>query len=399
MTGSFSIQLAQWGKALLGSAVPFPVLWFAAAALLALVLAGGVSAFSGVASYVERKVAAHMQARMGPMRVGPHGIFQWMADGLKVLLKEDLIPAGADQPLFRLAPYIVFLGSFPVFLVMPFGPGLIVSDLNIGILYMVAVASLVVMGLLMSGWASGNKWALFGAMRSAAQIVSYEIPIGLTILAVVMLVGSLSMADIVRAQERGFPFDIPLPRAVDAGGDGWGGCFGWFLFRYPPFTLAAFLLYFTASLAETNRTPFDIPEAESELVAGFHTEYSGMRFSIFFMAEYANMLAVAGIATTLFLGGWLSPLPHPYQLADAFAGSPVLAGVAGAAEGLAWFLGKAFILIFVMMWLRWTLPRYRVDQLMDLCWKVLVPVAFVNLVAIAILYQGGALWQQLMRLA
>jgi NADH-quinone oxidoreductase subunit H len=248
----------------------------------------------------------------------------------------------------------------------------------------------------MSGWASGNKWALFGAMRSAAQIVSYEIPIGLTILAVVMLVGSLSMQAIVDAQTRGFPFDIP-----PTGRENWG-FLSWFLFRYPIFTIPAFLIYFTASLAETNRTPFDIPEAESELVAGFHTEYSGMRFSAFFMAEYANMLAVAGIATTLFLGGWLPP--YPGLVADwaadrFFAGSPWVAGLGGAAEGLAWFLGKALFLIFVMMWLRWTLPRYRVDQLMDLCWKVLVPIAFVNLLGIAILYQGGALWQQLMRLA
>jgi len=389
--------LAQWAGGLLGGAVPAPLLWLAFALAVAGALAGAVSAFSGVASYVERKVAAHMQARMGPMRVGPHGIFQWMADGLKVMVKEDLIPADADRPLFRLAPYIVFLGSFTVFLVLPFARGLSIADLDIGILYMVAVSSLVVMGLLMSGWSSGNKWALFGAMRSAAQIVSYEIPIGITIIAVVTLVGSLSMQEIVVAQARGFPFDLPLPRAIDPGGDGWGGLFGWFLFRYPPFTLAAFLIYFIASLAETNRTPFDIPEAESELVAGFHTEYSGMRFSAFFMAEYANMLAVAGIATTLFLGGWLSPIP--WGLADLFAGSPVLAGAAGTAEGLAWFFGKALFLIFVMMWLRWTLPRYRVDQLMDLCWKVLVPIALVNLLAVAVLRHGGAIWDQVMRLA
>jgi len=397
MSDTLPGMLARWLETLLEGSLPGSLLFLAVTAAAAGVLAGCVSAFSGVASYVERKVAARMQSRLGPMRVGPHGILQWIADALKVLLKEDLIPAGADRPLFRLAPYIVFLGCFPAFLVLPFGRHLAVADLDIGILYMVAVASLVVMGLLMAGWASGNKWSLFGAMRSAAQIVSYEIPIGLTILAVVILVGSLSMRDIVEAQVRGVPFDLPLPRAVDGGGDGWPGLFGWILFRYPPFTIAAFLLYFTASLAETNRTPFDIPEAESELVAGFHTEYSGMRFSAFFMAEYANMLAVAGIATTLFLGGWLAPYPG-FVLERVLSGSPALAAAGAAAEGLAWFLAKSLGLVFVMMWLRWTLPRYRVDQLMDLCWKVLVPIALVNLLAVALLRHGGAVWAQLARL-
>jgi NADH-quinone oxidoreductase subunit H len=393
MDTSASQLLAKTGYDLANGSIPYFALFAAVAVLMALALAGVASAFAGVASYVERKVAAHMQARMGPMRVGPHGLLQWIADALKVLLKEDIIPAGADRPLFRLAPYVVFLGSFPAFAAIPFSRNLSVIDLNIGILYLVAVSSLVVLGLLMAGWASGNKWSLFGAMRSAAQIVSYEIPIGLTILAIVMGVGSLSMQKIVQAQASGFPFDIPLPSAWDRGGDGWGGVFGWFLFRYPPFTFMAFLIYYIASLAETNRTPFDIPEAESELVAGFHTEYSGMRFSVYFMAEYANVLVVSCIAVTLFLGGWLPPYP-------GFLAERLLPGAAWAAavEGLSWFLGKAFALVFVTMWLRWTLPRYRVDQLMDLCWKILVPIAFLNLVAIGLCQQAVALADYLARL-
>ena len=309
--------------------------------------------FAGVASYVERKVAGHLQSRLGPMRVGPHGVLQWVADGIKLVLKEDLVPDGADNLLFRLAPYLVFISCLGVFAAIPFSQFLGITNLNIGLLYVMAISSLVVVGIIMGGWSSGNKWALLGAMRSAAQIISYEIPIGLSFLAIIMIAGTLNLFDITDQQT--------------------GGIFGWFILRYPPFTMMAFVIYFVASLAEVNRTPFDIPEAESEIVAGYHTEYSGMRFAFFYMSEYGNMLAVSAIATILFLGGFQSVFPFH-----------ILPGHWFILEGLCWFFGKALFLVFVQMWLRWTLPRYRVDQLMQLTWKVLTPFAFANMLAVGI---------------
>ncbi len=302
--------------------------------------------------WLERKVSAHMQDRLGPMYVGGwHGWAQSLADGLKLLFKEDIIPAAADPVLFRIAPALVFTASFSSLVVIPFGAASIVEDLNIGILYVVAVTSLSVVGIIMAGWASNNKYALYGGMRGAAQIVSYEIPAALAIMAVVIPVGSLSMQDIVRAQA--------------------GGIHHWFLFRNP-FTFVAFFVYFICSLAEVNRTPFDIPEAESELVAGYHTEYSGMRFAFFFLAEYANMFVVAGIATTLFLGGWSQVLPAAWVPRQLIPG-PVL------------FTLKAMALIFVQMWLRWSLPRLRVDQLMYMCWKVMIPLGFILVLGVGLI--------------
>ncbi len=302
--------------------------------------------------WLERKVSAHMQDRLGPMYVGGwHGWAQTIADALKLLMKEDIIPAEADKVLYRIAPVLVFAAAFSALVVVPFGLQSIVSDLNIGILYVVAITSLSVVGIIMAGWASNNKYALYGGMRGAAQIVSYEIPAAIAIMTVVLLVGSLSMQDIVRAQA--------------------GGIQNWFLFRNP-FTFLAFFVYFFCSLAEVNRTPFDIPEAESELVAGYHTEYSGMRFAFFYLAEYANMIVVAGVATTLFLGGWTQVLPGrwvPHQLIPG----PIL------------FTIKVLVLIFVQMWLRWALPRLRVDQLMYVCWKVMLPFSFVLLLGSGLL--------------
>jgi len=296
--------------------------------------------------WMERKVSAHMQDRLGPMYVGGwHGWAQTIADALKLLLKEDIIPAQADKILYRIAPVLVFVAAFAAMVVLPFGERSIVTDLNIGVLYVVAITSLSVVGIIMAGWASNNKYALYGGMRGAAQIVSYEIPSAVAIMTVVIMVGSLSMQDIVRAQL--------------------GGIHRWFLFRNP-FTFFAFFVYFICSLAEVNRTPFDIPEAESELVAGYHTEYSGMRFAFFYLAEYVNMIVVAGVAATLFLGGWSQALPVSWVPNQLIPG-PVM------------FTFKVLLLIFVQMWLRWALPRLRVDQLMYVCWKVMLPFALVLL--------------------
>lgn len=323
---------------------------YAIAMLLAgvIVVSVFVAPVAGVTSWLERRVWARMQSRVGPNRVGPQGILQWLADGIKNLLKEDLIPAAADKKLFSLAPYVVFMGFLCTFVVVPFGSRLVVADLNIGILYILAVTSLVVVGILMAGWASNNKWSLLGGMRSAAQIVSYEIPAGLSVLNIVFLAGTLSMQGIIKGQ-------------------GWAP-WDWFLFNNP-FTFAAFFLYFTAALAEGNRTPFDIPEAESELVAGYVTEYSGMRFLFFFFAEWGNLYVIGAVATTLFLGGWQVPA------LSIFDDHPTLLAVA---QFFVFFL-KAYLWVFVAMWIRATLPRVRVDQLMALCWKYMVPLSFICL--------------------
>lgn len=294
----------------------------------------------------ERKVAARFQNRTGPMRVGPWGTLQTLADGIKLIFKEDYIPPQGDKLLFLLAPYIIFACSFAVFAAIPFGQGILVSDFNIGIFYIMAISSVIVMGVIMAGWSSNSKWSLLGSLRSAAQIVSYEIPLGLSILTVVMLVESLGMKQIVASQD--------------------GGIFTWLIFR-SPFTFIAFFIFFISSIAEVNRTPFDLPEAESEIVAGFHTEYSGMRFALFFIAEYANMFAVSAIGVTLFLGGWQGVLPG-YDFLGGFPG----------------FVIKTLGLVFLMMWLRWTLPRLRVDQLMNLCWKYFIPISFFNILGTGI---------------
>ena len=305
--------------------------------------------------WFERKVAAHIQDRLGPMRVGWHGVLQSFADGLKLVFKEDIIVTGADRFLFKLAPFIVVMGAFAGFAVLPWGvlpsgEGLVVSDLNIGLLYVIAISSFGAIGVLMAGWASNNKYALFGGMRSAAQMVSYEIPIAIIILAVVTQVGSLNLQEVIAAQQGGF-----------------GSFTNWFIFRMYGLYAIAFVIFFICGLAETNRNPFDIPEAESELVAGFHTEYSGIRFAMFFLAEYAAMFLVAGLAVVLFLGGWVGP----------FFDGPLT------------FFIKTLILVFVQMWLRWTLPRLRVDQMMAVCWKYLIPIAFVILVVVAFIGVAG----------
>jgi NADH-quinone oxidoreductase subunit H len=300
-------------------------------------------------AWLERKVAGHIQSRLGPMVVGGwHGWAQSIADGVKLFLKEDVIPASADRLLFHMAPFIVFASSFTAFVVLPWGRGLVVADMNIGIFFVLAITSFVVVGALMAGWASNNKWSLFGAMRGVAQIVSYEIPAALSVIAVVMWVGSLNMSDIVRSQA------------------GW--FWNWHAFRGFPFFTVGALIYYISALAETNRVPFDLLEAESELVAGYHTEYSGIRFAMFYLAEYANMFLVSSVAVVAFFGGWQIGIP-----ALEFIPGPIV------------FTVKALLLVFVMLWLRWTLPRLRVDQLMGMCWKYMIPIAFVNLIGIGLL--------------
>ena len=307
--------------------------------------------------YAETKLAGFFQDRIGPKRVGPHGILQTVADAVKLLFKEAIFPAGVDKFLFVVAPCLVVVGAFLPFLVVPWGGRLQTADLNIGVFYVIAVASLSTVGLIMAGWASNNKYALFGAMRSAAQIVSYEIPAVMVLLVIIIVVGSLSLQDITTAQL--------------------GGLQNWFIFRYFPLNVIAFLVFFTAGMAECNRAPFDIPEAESELVAGFHTEYSGLRWSFFFMAEYSSMFAVSGIAAILFLGGWNGPIPVTSYLG-------IDAMYAGRFIGMLNFMGKAFFLVFVMMWVRWTLPRLRIDQVMKTCLKYLLPMSCALLLCTAV---------------
>lgn len=311
--------------------------------ILAGILFGYMAVLALFLVWAERKVSARMQSRLGPMEVGGfQGWAQTIADAIKLLLKEDIVPKEAERMLYGLAPFLITASSLGCYVVIPFSRKWIVSDINIGILYILAISSMVVIAILMAGWSAGNKYSLFGGMRSAAQIVSYEAPVALSILTAIITIGSLSMSDIVEFQLNNIT--------------------KWLIFR-SPFLFLSFFIYFVASLAEVNRTPFDIPEAESELVAGYHTEYSGMRFAFFFLAEYSNMFIVSAIGTTLFLGGWSGILP------GNFPGLP----------GIVWFLLKTMSLIFVQMWLRWTLPRLRVDQLMYMSWKVLLPLSFICL--------------------
>jgi len=307
-----------------------------------------VAPLAGFTSYFERRIAARMQSRVGPNRVGPHGILQWIADGLKCLLKEDLIPREADAKLFKVAPYLVFFGMLGTFIVLPFSEWLVIADLDIGVFFLMAVTAFVAVGIIIAGWSSNNKWALLGGMRSAAQIVSYEIPSGLALLAVVLTAGTLSTQGIIRDQ-------------------GWAP-WQWNMFR-TPFLFTAFFVYFISALAEINRAPFDLPEAESELVAGYNTEYSGMRFALFFLAEWADCYVISAVATMAFLGGWQIP--------------PIVPEAARPLVQVLAFVAKSFFLIFVVIWVRWTLPRIRVDQMMELCWKYLVPIGFVNLLGTA----------------
>lgn len=300
--------------------------------LIGFAVLGFIAASAMFLIWWERKVSAHIQSRFGPMRVGWHGVLQSIADAVKLLLKEDIRPAEADKLVWWLAPFFVVVPAVMAFVAIPFGKTLIPMDLDSGILYIMAISSVCVIGIFMAGWGSNNKYSLLGGMRSAAQIISYEVPMILSIIVVVMHANSFSMQKIVASQ---------------AG--------RWNILH--PYMMLVFVIYTIAATAEVNRAPFDIPEAESELVAGFHTEYSGMKFAMFFVGEYTSLFIIAAIAATLFFGGWRGPI----------------------LPGVVWFLIKTYALIFIWMWVRWTFPRVRVDQLMAFAWKVLTPLAFINL--------------------
>ncbi len=379
-------------------------------------------------NWLERKILAHMQVRLGPMRVGPHGLLQPIADALKLLLKEDIIPDGADKIVFWVAPFIVVLAAFTVFVVVPFGPTHAITDMNIGILFMLGVSSLSVLGIVTAGWASNSHYPLIGALRSSAQMVSYEVAMGLAVVTAIMMTsmnesstGTLSMIGIVQAQ-----FEQKE----------------WFLFKFFPLGVIAFGIFAIAMVAETNRAPFDLPEAESELTAGFHTEYSGFRWSLFFLAEYSAMIAVSSIAVTLWLGGWLRPFPnlldgptwdlafslipglaflflaamcfyntarmpkHPLFKIQTIglAGFGVVLGLIGLimfvpavrlrVGDIFWFSAKVAGFMYLYIWYRGTFPRYRFDQLMKVGWKVLLPTGLTLLILTAVVGMRAELWAQ-----
>jgi NADH-quinone oxidoreductase subunit H len=403
--------------------------WFWATVYILLVFVGLSIAVIAM-NWLERKILAHMQVRLGPMRVGPHGLLQPIADALKLLLKEDIMPAEADKTVFWVAPFIVVLAAFTVFVVVPFGPTHAITDMNIGVLFMLGVSSLAVLGIVTAGWASNSHYPLIGALRSSAQMVSYEVAMGLAVVSVILMTslhglglygvggaasadtGTLSMIGIVQAQLEQHE---------------------WFIFKFFPLGLIGFFIFAVAMVAETNRAPFDLPEAESELTAGFHTEYSGFRWSLFFLAEYSAMIAVSSIAVTLWLGGWLRPFPnalagprwdfffslfpgitflflgglcffsaarmpkHPYfriQTLGLAGFGAVLAligvvllmpGVGKVVQDIFWFSAKVAAFMYLYIWYRGTFPRYRFDQLMKVGWKVLLPTGFALLILTALL--------------
>lgn len=302
---------------------------------------------------MERKVAARMQIRLGPNRVGPQGMFQTTADTLKLVMKEGLTPDGADKFLFNLAPYIVMVVAMLLLAPIGFAKNFQIWDINIGVLYVTAVSSLGVIGILMAGWASNNKYSMLGAMRSGAQIVSYELSAGIAIITIVVLTGSLQLSEIVASQQD-----------------------GWWLFKGHVPAVIAFVIFLIAVTAETNRAPFDMAEAESELTAGFHTEYSGMKFALFFLAEYINIFIVCAIGATLFLGGWM-----PLHIGNWEDFNHVMDYI----PSVVWFFGKTFFLIFLIMWFRWTFPRLRIDQLLNLEWKYLLPISLFNLLLVSVI--------------
>lgn len=303
--------------------------------------------------YAERKICARMQNRIGPNRVGPMGLFQTIADLIKLLLKELIYIRNADNLLFNIAPFIVIVASIMAIGSIPFAKGLQAIDLNIGVLYILAISSMGVIGVLLAGWASNSKYSVIGAMRSGAQVISYELSVGLALLCMITFAGSMQLSEIIASQQD-----------------------GWWIFKGHIPAMIAFVIYLVAGTAETNRGPFDLAEAESELTAGFHTEYSGIKFAFFFLAEYMNMFIIASIATTIFLGGWL-----PFHIYHFTAFNNIMDYI----PPVFWFFGKTAFVVYVMMWFKWTFPRLRIDQLLSLEWKYLLPINLMNLILISFL--------------
>ena len=350
---------------LIGLGLPGWIAWSIAALVAAVLLLNVIAGGALVFIWAERKIAARIQDRLGPTRTG--GRFGWLqslADGIKLLAKEDLMPDGADALLFRVAPYVSFCASFCAFIALPFAFDFVGCRLNVGVFFVVAVLGLEVFGVILAGYASASKWSLFGAMREAAQVVSYEVPLGMCVVVPVMLAGSMDLVTIAEKQA------------------GWFS--NWYVF-HDPFTFVIFWVYVTCAVASVNRAPFDLAEAESELVAGFHTEYSGLRWSYFFMAEYGSMFLVSALAAVLFMGGWNGPIPVA-KLLGLSAGTGDTAGYFVRLLGMANLLGKATLGVLVMMWVRWTLPRLRIDQVMTTCLKYCTPLA-------AAMFAGVMLWQ------
>ena len=325
--------------------------------LIALALLLGYAILAIILIYVERKVCAAFQCRVGPNRVGPFGIFQTVADTVKMLLKEIISIKNNDKVLFFIAPFIMIMGSMLAFGAIPFAKGLHVVDFNIGVFYIIAVSSISILAILLAGWSSNNKFSMIGAMRSGAQMISYELSVGLSLLTIVILAGSMQISTIVESQA-----DM------------------WFIFKGHIPAVIAFVIYVVAGHAETNRGPFDLPEAESELTAGYHTEYSGIQFGFFYLAEYLNMFIVSAIAATIFLGGW-----QPLHIAGWDGFNQAMDYI----PSIIWFFGKAFFVVFLQLWVRWTFPRLRIDQLLKLEWKYLLPLNLFNILLMAIIVVLG----------
>ncbi len=339
-----SLEVGIWGTAA----------WLAVAIVAAI---GSMSLLGMALVLIERKVAARFQSRLGPMRVGPHGLFQTVADSIKLLIKEDIIPEQADRILFFLAPTFSLIATLLALVIVPVSPTLHLVDLNIGVVFFAAVSGFGVLGILLGGWSSNNKWSLLGAMRAGAQFISYELSLTLCLIVAVLFAGSLQLSEVVASQAD-----------------------GWWIWRGHVVTIVAFVVFIIASTAELNRPPFDLPEAESELTGGFHTEFSGLRFAFFFLAEFINMFVASALAATLFLGGWM-----PFQVGGWDTFNSVMAIIPGPI----WFAGKVAVIIFISMWVRWTFPRLRVDQLMRLEWKFLLPIGIANVLIAAVIILSG----------
>jgi NADH-quinone oxidoreductase subunit H len=317
----------------------------------ALIVANVAALIGGLGTYAERKISADLQARMGPNRVGPFGILQFLADGIKMLLKEDIMPKNADKFLFYLAPMMALVGVFATLAVLPISSGFSLTDINVGVFYLIAISSLVGVAVFLGGYSANSKWSMLGGMRGASQFISYEIPVTLSVLAIVLLAGGMSFGTIV-GQQSGMPW-------------------GWYMF-HNPFSFIGFFIFFIAGLAEANRAPFDLPESESELVSGYNTEYTGMRFGLFALAEYIEVFVLCTVAAALFMGGY----NVPFNIGgDTIVGQILQVGA---------FLTKSLALYYVVIWIRWTFPRLRVDQVMTVCWKYLTPISLFNLIGTAV---------------